>query len=116
MTLEANNMKKFAAGLLLFLMVALFYSCTNNQETKSIQPITTELSGNAQGTTFYIKLLGKKMDGVEDSVSNILDEIDRCFSLWRDDSELVKMNNSHGNQFFINDPKNYFREVGEANK
>jgi len=104
--------KKITVGLLFLSMVALFCSCQNSQSNIS-EPIITELSGNTQGTTFYIKYLNKELIGVSDSVKNILDEIDRCFSLWRDDSELVTMNKMKNHFYLLNDPKRYFREVLE---
>ena len=108
--------KNFAAGLLFFLMVALFYSCQNSADNKISSPIATELTGNTQGTTFYIKFLDHDLEGVQDSVKDILQELDRCFSLWRDDSELVMMNNSETEIYSIHDPANYFKEVFDYSK
>ncbi len=102
--------KKIILGLLFLSIVALFCSCLDRQP-KNAGPVITELSGNTQGTTFYIKYLNKELIGVSDSVKNILDEIDRCFSLWRDDSELVLMNTKKDQFYSINDSKGYFREV-----
>lgn len=107
---------KFTIGLLFFLMVALFYSCDNFQDRKNTGSISTVLTGKTQGTTYYIKFLDVKMNGASDSVQNILAEIDRCFSLWRDDSELVMMNNLNDGIYIIQDPANYLREVFDYSK
>lgn len=81
----------------------------------STDPAPHVLNGEAQGTTFTIKYFGDEIEGDVDSISEIFNEIDRCFSLWKDDSELSKLNNST-NTYALTDPSGFFKEVWMKSK
>ncbi|MEM7162487.1 MAG: FAD:protein FMN transferase [Bacteroidota bacterium] len=110
---------KIFKGLLFLGIVAFFCACnigegkrSNQHETPDVQH---EITGKAQGTTYSIKYFGKNNEEIPKSITTVLEEIDRCFSLWRDDSELVRVNNSEG-PYKLNDPNQYFEEVFQLSK
>ena len=116
--------KKFI-GLLFIGIVALFFTCSSpnssgSEITEGSNEATEnpffEIKGKAQGTTYYIKYYGKEITSAADSILGILNEVDRCFSLWRDDAELVRLNSSKAKSIDLEDPKNYFKELFAMSK
>ena len=57
-----------------------------------------ELTGNALGTSFSIKIANQPgvidLDGIAIQIDDVIDEVDRSMSTWRPDSELTSFNNS----------------------
>ena len=110
--------KSILIGLLFVGIVAFFYGCRiedkhSERAKKSIIPY--ELSGKAQGTSYSIKYYSKEEIDLRDTLAIIFEEIDRCFSLWRDDSEIVRLNTAE-NSYELYDPKGYFAEVFKLSK
>ncbi|GAB4000459.1 FAD:protein FMN transferase [Spirosoma daeguense] len=74
-------------------MVILFFSLTP-AETPLIS-----FSGEAQGTTYHIKYHDKQQRNVKAEVDSVLNDIDKCLSLYRNDSEISEFNRGREHRF-----------------
>ena len=89
------------AYLAIFLII-LLGSCT-------VEP--NQLNGKAQGSTFIVKYYGTPIVGDSESIYHIFQEMDRCFSLWQEDSELNKVNNCELDTCKLIDPEGHFNTL-----
>ena len=77
-----------AISAFLFSVAMLFSSCGKRQ----LQ--TTRLSGRAQGTYYAIAYIDPQQRNLQPQVDSLLDAFDLTASLWQDNSEIVRFNNS----------------------
>ena len=57
------------------------------------------ISGEAQGTSYHIKYFDAENRNFKKQVDSILNDFDKCLSLYRPDSELSEFNRSHALKF-----------------
>jgi len=70
------------------------------------------ISGEAQGTTYHIKYLDAENRNFKKQVDSVLNDFDKCLSLYRPDSELSEFNRSHALKF----QSPYFYQVLKKSK
>lgn len=63
-----------------------------NIQAQKIEPPLVVLKGEAQGTTYSIKYYDEKSRNFKVEIDSILEDFDRCLSLYRPDSELSIFN------------------------
>jgi thiamine biosynthesis lipoprotein len=86
-------LKLFLPALLAFMTFLL--GCS--QQVEKAGPELTELTGQALGTTWTVKVLTERFIDQRDlrhSILKTLDDYDKIFSHWRPDSELYQFNSA----------------------
>jgi thiamine biosynthesis lipoprotein len=70
------------------------------------------LAGQAQGTSYHIKYFDEENRNLKPQIDSILNDFDKCLSLYREDSELSVFNRSHAIRF----QSPYFYEILKRSK
>ncbi|MFO7786294.1 MAG: FAD:protein FMN transferase [Halospina sp.] len=88
----------FVRFTVVLIAVVLLSACGETEKTETRAPDVTQLEGRIFGTFYQVSVAGElsenRRESLHEAVRKVLDKVDQGMSTYRDDSDLMRLNNS----------------------